>query len=91
MSRSTREFPRVTSTFGYGAVTRYGRPSQIVLLASMNPTLGSHNPVRLPRRFGLVRVRSPLLAESRLISFPPGTEMFHFPGLAPNTYGFSAG
>ena len=31
---------------------------------------------------GLVRVRSPLLAESRLMSFPPGTEMFQFPGLA---------
>ena len=31
---------------------------------------------------GLVRVRSPLLAESRLMSFPPGTEMFQFSGLA---------
>ena len=40
---------------------------------------------------GLVPVRSPLLRESRLISFPPGTEMFQFPGFAPNTYGFSAG
>ena len=34
------------------------------------------------RWFGLIRVRSPLLTESRLISLPPGTEMFHFPGLA---------
>ena len=34
-------------------------------------------------RFRLFRVRSPLLTESRLISFPPGTEMFQFPGLAP--------
>ena len=34
-------------------------------------------------RFGLVPVRSPLLRESRLISLPPGTEMFHFPGFAP--------
>jgi hypothetical protein len=40
---------------------------------------------------GLVRVRSPLLAESRLMSFPPGTEMFQFPGFASVTYGFSAG
>ena len=32
--------------------------------------------------FGLFRVRSPLLAESLLFSFPPGTEMFHFPGFA---------
>jgi len=31
---------------------------------------------------GLVHFRSPLLAESRLMSFPPGTEMFQFPGLA---------
>ena len=29
---------------------------------------------------GLVRVRSPLLTESLLMSFPPGTEMFQFPG-----------
>ncbi len=33
-------------------------------------------------RFGLFRFRSPLLSESRLISFPPGTEMVHFPGFA---------
>ena len=33
--------------------------------------------------FGLVPVRSPLLGKSRLISFPRGTEMFHFPRLAP--------
>jgi hypothetical protein len=32
--------------------------------------------------FGLFRFRSPLLAESLLLSFPPGTEMVHFPGLA---------
>jgi hypothetical protein len=32
--------------------------------------------------FGLFRVRSPLLAESLLFYFPPGTEMVHFPGLA---------
>jgi len=39
----------------------------------------------LPAPHGLVRVRSPLLAESRLISFPPGTEMFQFPGFALKT------
>jgi hypothetical protein len=32
--------------------------------------------------FGLFRVRSPLLTESLLLSFPPGTEMFQFPGFA---------
>ena len=31
---------------------------------------------------GLLQFRSPLLSESRLISFPTGTEMFHFPAFA---------
>ena len=39
---------------------------------------------------GLFRVRSPLLAESLLMSLPPGTEMFQFPGFASNAYVFSA-
>ena len=38
---------------------------------------------------GLFRFRSPLLAESRLMSFPPGTEMFQFPRFASFTYVFS--
>ena len=38
---------------------------------------------------GLVPVRSPLLRESRLISFPPVTEMFQFTGFAPHAYVFS--
>jgi hypothetical protein len=40
------------------------------------------------RRFRLIPLRSPLLGESRLLSFPPGTEMVHFPGLASPPYGF---
>ena len=31
--------------------------------------------------FGLFPFRSPLLRESRFLSFPPGTKMFQFPGL----------
>ena len=51
------------------------------------PTWDSRLPVLQPRpnesgRFGLFPLRSPLLRESRLISFPSGTEMFHFPELA---------
>ena len=61
--------------YAYGAVTRYGRTFQTVLLISCETT-------------GLLRVRSPLLAESRLMSFPPGTEMFQFPGFASPHYGF---
>jgi hypothetical protein len=38
---------------------------------------------------GLVRVRSPLLTESLLMSFPPATEMFQFAGFASFAYVFS--
>ena len=39
--------------------------------------------ISMPRNpSGLLPFRSPLLRESRLISFPPGTEMFQFPGFA---------
>ena len=56
-------------------------------------TQESRMPVLQPRlnesnRFGLFPFRSPLLWESRLISFPPGTEMFHFPGSASSTLSF---
>ena len=40
---------------------------------------------------GLIRFRSPLLTESRLMSFPPATEMFQFAGFASCPYEFSAG
>ena len=51
--------------------------------------INSHNPniakmtVMTQHWFRLLPVRSPLLRESLLFSFPPGTEMFQFPGLAP--------
>src|SRR6202034_1861496 len=41
--------------------------------------------------FGLFRFRSPLLAESRLLSLPAGTEMFHFPALPPPALCVQAG
>ena len=37
----------------------------------------------------LFRFRSPLLSESRLMSFPPATEMFQFAGFALHAYVFS--
>ena len=45
----------------------------------------SYNPAGALRRqrFGLFPVRSPLLGESLLFSFPAGTKMFQFPALAP--------
>src|SRR5271155_4452231 len=66
------------------AITFYGPAFQRVHLASGLITLltRSYNPGMQAHRFGLFRFRSPLLSESRLIYFPPGTEMVHFPGLA---------
>ena len=56
-------------------------------LVSYSPALRPdrpYNPAVHARRFGLFRVRSPLLAESLLFSSPGGTEMVHFPPL-PST------
>ena len=50
---------------------------------------------RLPaitrNRFGLFPFRSPLLRESRVLSLPAGTEMFHFPALPPPALCVQAG
>ena len=51
-------------------------------LASPHPSVGPTTPGVLDPRFGLGPFRSPLLRASRLISLPPGTEMFQFPGFA---------
>ena len=59
-------------------LTSSGRPSHAVLLTCY-AVVWVRNPDEQAHRFGLFRVRSPLLAESLLISFPAGTEMFHFP------------
>src|SRR5688500_3786383 len=61
-------------------------------LVSYSPALRPdrpYNPAVHARRFGLFRVRSPLLAESLLFSLPGGTEMVHFPPLPSTAYGFS--
>ncbi len=53
-----------------------GLPS--LLMAPTTPSQHRRQAVPL-RRFRLVPFRSPLLRESRLLSFPRGTEMFQFP------------
>jgi hypothetical protein len=75
---------RVRSFFGYMALTFSGPAFQQVHLKVGLVTLltRSYNPPVQAQRFGLFRFRSPLLSESRLIYFPPGTEMVHFPGFA---------
>ena len=70
---------RYVLSFAYRAFTFYGGTFQNLLLERTSPCYVSHNPGSQATRFGLIRVRSPLLAESRLISTPLGTEMFHFP------------
>ena len=84
---------RVRSAFGYVAITLCGRLFQDVHLAVGLVTLltRSYNPHMQAHGFGLFRFRSPLLSESRLIYFPPGTEMVHFPGLARTRLLDSAG
>ena len=72
----------VASVFAYGTITLYGRTFQTVPLTVATGDVDARNPGSKPR-FGLFRFRSPLLTESRLISFPAGTEMFQFPAFAP--------
>ena len=74
-STSSDLLDRHRSPGAYGTVTFCGRPFQSIWLSSRR---------RMARSHGLIRFRSPLLTESRLISFPPGTEMFQFPGFAPD-------
>ena len=72
--------------FGYRPFTFYGEAFQLLsLILPLAVADGPTTPAdALPhRRFGLLRVRSPLLAQSLLFSLPPGTEMFQFPGFAP--------
>ena len=98
MSRDTQETcPASQSTVVYRAVTVSGRSFQIVRLADWlltrrpcGPTR-PYNPEVQALRFGLFRVRSPLLAESLLFSIPVGTEMVHFPTLSSTAYVFSGG
>ena len=68
---------------GYGPLTLSGAcfpaASPTHMLVQVNDrSLQPHIPVAQDG-FGLLPFRSPLLRESRLISLPPGTEMFQFP------------
>jgi hypothetical protein len=78
--------------FDYGVGTLYDRPFKTVRLYLLvtptdrqtclkSPTTPNTQllPAITRTRFSLFRFRSPLLTESRLLSLPVGTEMFHFP------------
>jgi hypothetical protein len=98
VSRGTQvPVQRGSEGFAYGAFTLCGQPFQAVRLPCCFVTLrpcGQTGPTTPPCKhdgLGYIRVRSPLLAESLLISVPVGTEMVHFPTLPSRTYVFSPG
>ena len=90
--------PQIQTTFHVHGLTQDTSQLSTLSSTGLSPTMaGFSKTVRLgirvlnevlqPRRdmshrFRLVRFRSPLLTESIFLSFPPGTEMFQFPGLA---------
>ena len=62
--------------FSYGTITLCGSSFQTILITNDTST-------------GLIRFRSPLLTEYRLISFPSATEMFQFAEFASLRYVFT--
>ena len=89
--------PASRIVFVYRTVTFYGSTFQrtstndpVVDSPALRPSR-PYNPREQAPWFGLFRVRSPLLAESLLFSFPSGTEMVHFPELPSCTYVFRVG
>ena len=97
MPRSTWEYQsRSPFHFTYRTFTFFGSTSQWIQLwsgfvTSRRLCRAFHQyPATLNKQrrqaltlieFGLFPFRSPLLGEYLTVSFPPGTEMFHFPGL----------
>ena len=78
--------------FDYGVGTLYDWPFNAIRLYLLVTLAVRQNNTKSPTtpntqllpditrtRFSLFRFRSPLLTESRLLSLPVGTEMFHFP------------
>ena len=87
MPRDTQVPASSPFLFAYGAITLYGPSFQRASTKKWidNSTVaGPTTPVSPEGDAGLgyFRLRSPLLSESLLLSFPPGTEMVHFPGFA---------
>ena len=78
-----------TNDFAYKTVTFFGPAFQLILLSLIFDHSTGHPHAALQhrlRRFGLLRVRSPLLAESLLISFPGLLRWFTSSSMAPVSY-----
>ena len=83
MPRRTQVLLRSLSGSDTGLSPSMARLSSQLLLPNHESYVGVLQPrMDESTRFGLIPVRSPLLRESRLISSPAGTEMFHFPAFA---------
>jgi hypothetical protein len=74
VSRGTQDTPLYINLYVYGPVTLFGQSFQNVPLL-IYITFGGPTTPCMPKHpwFGLFPVRSPLLGESLLFSFPPGT------------------
>ena len=70
----------LSSGFVYGSFTLLGGAFQRASTTLPQCFMLVHNPEEHAPRFGLFPFRSPLLRKSMFLSFPPGTEMFQFPG-----------
>src|SRR6201994_472570 len=82
-----RRFPTSSTTH----TISYSPPDQQLWLNGPATPTTQRLPTLTRDRFGLFRFRSPLLTESRLLSLPAGTEMFHFPALPPPALCVQAG
>jgi hypothetical protein len=74
---------RLPRRFASGATCSLLEAAATASVRAVQPPPRIGSPATERGRFGLLRVRSPLLAESRSISVPRGTEMFQFPRYPP--------
>ncbi len=82
-----RRFPTSSAT----QAIFYSLPDQQLRLNGPATPNAQRLPAMTRARFGLFPFRSPLLRESRLLSLPVGTEMFHFPTFPPPALCVQAG
>ena len=74
MSRTTQDTAKIYIKYSYRAFTFFGLIFQLVLILNIYLLRSPITPI-MPKHhwFGLLRVRSPLLAQSLLFSSPAGT------------------
>ena len=89
MSRPTQGTANLLKTYVYGIFTLCDASFQNTS-TSFQRVYRSPTTPKMPKHlwFRLIPVRSPLLRESLLFSFPPGNEMFQFPGFASDIIGY---